>query len=69
MTNKEIIKELYKSFAKGDVPTVVARFDDKIQWTQADGFPVKGTYTGPQAVVENVFLQHVDSAVVRDLIR
>lgn len=57
MTNKEIIADLYKSFAKGDVPAVVARFDDKIQWTEADGFPLKGTYTGPQAVVENVFMR------------
>ena len=27
------------------------------KWTEADGFPLAGTYTGPQAVVENVFMR------------
>ena len=57
MTNKEIIQELYQSFAIGDVPAVTARFDDDITWTEADGFPLAGTYIGPQAVVENVFMR------------
>lgn len=57
MTNKKIIEDLYQSFAKGDVPAVVATFDDNITWTEADGFPLAGTYTGPHAVVENVFMR------------
>ena len=57
MTNKEIIEELYKSFASGDVPAVLAKFDDNIAWTEADGFPLAGTYLGPQAVLENVFMR------------
>lgn len=57
MTNKEIIEGLYKNFSKGDVPAVVALFDNKIEWTEADGFPLRGTYIGPQAVVENVFMR------------
>lgn len=57
MTNKEVVQELYQNFAKGDVPAVVARFDDNITWTEADGFPLGGTYVGPQAVVENVFMR------------
>lgn len=57
MTNKKIIQELYQNFARGDVPAVIARFDDSISWTEADGFPLAGTYTGPQAVVENVFMR------------
>jgi ketosteroid isomerase-like protein len=57
MTNKEIIQELYQNFARGDVPAVTAKFDDNITWTEADGFPLAGTYTGPQAVVENVFMR------------
>jgi ketosteroid isomerase-like protein len=55
VTNKEIIQELYQSFSSGDVPAVIARFDDGIKWTEADGFPLAGTYIGPQAVVENIF--------------
>ena len=57
MTNKEIIEGLYKNFSKGDVPAVVALFDNEIEWTEADGFPLRGTYIGPQAVVENVFMR------------
>jgi ketosteroid isomerase-like protein len=57
MTNKQIIQELYQSFASGDVPAVVASFEDEIAWTEADGFPLAGTYIGPRAVVENVFMR------------
>ncbi|MBM3773297.1 MAG: nuclear transport factor 2 family protein [Acidimicrobiia bacterium] len=56
-TNKEIVQGLYKSFAKGDVAAVVAAFDKDIHWTEADGFPLAGTYVGPQAVVERVFMR------------
>lgn len=57
MTNKEIIQGLYASFATGDVPAVLAAFADDIRWTEADGFPLAGTYIGPQAVLENVFMK------------
>ena len=57
MTNKDIIRGLYESFASGDVAAVVAAFADNISWTDADGFPLAGTYIGPQAVVENVFMR------------
>ena len=57
MTNKEIIDGLYKSFASGDVPAVLAMFDDNISWMEADGFPLAGTYVGPQAVLEGVFMR------------
>lgn len=57
MSNKEIIEGLYRSFASGDVEAVTASFADGIAWTEADGFPLAGTYVGPQAVVENVFMR------------
>ena len=57
MDNKALIQGLYASFAAGDVEGVVAAFADNIEWTEADGFPLAGTYTGPQAVVENVFMR------------
>lgn len=57
MSNKEIIQGLYQSFASGDVAAVTAVFTDDISWTEADGFPLAGTYIGPQAVVENVFMR------------
>jgi ketosteroid isomerase-like protein len=57
MTNKEIIQDLYQNFASGDVPAVVSGFSDNISWTEADGFPLAGTYIGPQAIVEGVFMR------------
>jgi ketosteroid isomerase-like protein len=57
MSNKEIIQGLYRSFAAGDIQAVTAVFADNIAWTEADGFPLAGTYIGPQAVVENVFMR------------
>ena len=57
-TNKEIIDVLYASFAKGDVPAVLAAMDPKIEWTEAEGWPLySGTLVGPQAVVEGVFMR------------
>ena len=55
--NKEIARGMYESFASGDVAAVTAAFADDIAWTEADGFPLAGTYIGPQAVVENVFMR------------
>lgn len=57
MNNKEIVQSIYKSLASGDVAAVTALFADDISWTEADGFPLAGTYIGPQAVVENVFMR------------
>ena len=30
---------------------------ERSQWTEADGFPMAGTYVGPQAVLEGVFMR------------
>lgn len=30
---------------------------DDIKWTEADGFPLAGTYIDPQAVLEGVFMR------------
>jgi len=57
MTNKKIIQVVYDSFASGDVAAGTAVFADDISWTEADGFPLAGTYIGPQAVVENLFMR------------
>ena len=56
-TNKEIVEGVYVSFAQGDVPAVLGTMADDIQWTEADGFPLAGTYVGPQAVLEGVFMR------------
>ncbi len=56
-TNKEIVAGAYASFAQGDVPAALGAMADDIQWTEADGFPLAGTYVGPQAVLEGVFMR------------
>ncbi len=56
MTNhSDAITNLYKAFARGDVPAVLAAFSPTIRWTEAEGFPYGGTYIGPDAVLQNVF--------------
>lgn len=55
--NKELIENIYRSFAVGDVPAVLGAMTDDIQWTEADGFPLAGTYVGPQSVLEGVFMR------------
>jgi len=56
-TNREIVEGVYASFAQGDVPAVLGAMADNIEWTEADGFPLAGTYVGPQAVLEGVFMR------------
>lgn len=57
MGNAEIIKDLYESFATGDIPGVLGAMDPNISWTEAEGFMYGGTYTGPDAILENVFMK------------
>ena len=57
MDNVQIIKNGYECFATGNIPGLLANFDENIQWTEAEGFPYGGTYTGANAIVENVFMK------------
>ncbi len=57
MSNLETIENLYQAFAQGDVPGVLASFDENIEWTEAEGFPYGGTYRGGEAIVQNVFMK------------
>jgi ketosteroid isomerase-like protein len=45
-TNKEVIEAAYATFAKGDVPAVLAVMDPKIEWTEAEGFPLSTAVSG-----------------------
>lgn len=55
--NTEIIRGVYAAFAVGDVPGVLSALDPEVSWTEAEGFPYGGTYVGPQAVLEGVFMR------------
>ena len=57
MNNVELIKNLYQAFAAGDIPAVLQSFDEKIEWTEAEGFPYGGTYRGGEAILQNVFMK------------
>ena len=48
---------MYQAFAEGDVPTVLGALSPEIDWTEAEGFPYAGTYHGPRAVLEGVFMR------------
>jgi len=52
--NADTVRALYDSFASGDVPSVLATFDDKIDWQEPEGLPFENQI-GPQAVAENIF--------------
>lgn len=51
------LRALYDAFAVGDVPAVLAVLDANIEWTEAEGFPYAGTYRGPDAVLQGVFMR------------
>ncbi|MBV7269866.1 ester cyclase [Winogradskyella luteola] len=55
--NVGIINSLYGLFSKGDVPSVLALFDENIVWNEAESNSLaKGNpYIGPQAVLDNIF--------------
>lgn len=55
-TNKEIMAAAYASFAVGDVPAVLAIMDPKIEWAEAEGWPLyDGTFVDPQATGHRPF--------------
>lgn len=55
--NGAIIDGIYAAFAKGDVPAVLAALDAQVEWREADGFSTPGTFVGPDAVLNGVFMQ------------
>jgi ketosteroid isomerase-like protein len=57
MSNTSILRSAYESFAAGDVPAVLALFDDAIVWTTPDSVEFGGTYHGPAGAGE--FFSHL----------
>ena len=57
MSNLDVVQKTYDAFAKGDIPTVLNFLSADIDWTEAEGFPYAGTYHGPKAVLEGVFMR------------
>ena len=60
MNNVRLVQDLYDAFGRGDVSAVLARFDAKIAWSEAEGNPYQpgpDPWIGPQAVLENLFVR------------
>jgi uncharacterized protein len=55
----EIIRRMYDSFEKGDVPAVLGQMDQQIEWREAENFIYAdgNPYVGPQAVLEGVLMR------------
>lgn len=54
--NSEIVRGIYAAFGRGDIPAVMQVLAPDVRWTEAEGFPHGGTYTGPDAVLQNVIM-------------
>ena len=53
-TPLQIITSLYDALGRNDATSVLPLLDADIEWTEAEGFPLAGTFHGPQAVIDNV---------------
>ena len=57
MSDLKKIKAVYDAFARKDILGVLEVLSADIAWTEAEGFPYAGTYHGPKAVLEGVFMR------------
>ena len=57
MSNLTKVQNVYEAFAKNDIFGVLGFLSSDLQWTEAEGFPYGGTYHGPKAVLEGVFMR------------
>jgi ketosteroid isomerase-like protein len=48
--NIELIRGGYEAFARQDIPAVLERFDEDIEWTAPDTLPTGGTHRGHDGV-------------------
>lgn len=52
--NTDTIRGIYQAIAQGDIQTLLGALDPNCEWTEAEGFPYRGTYRGPDAVLNGV---------------
>lgn len=58
MNNQAIVQQAYQDFGQGNIPGVLAVFDDNIKWMGATGFPFydgESVVVGPQNILQKVF--------------
>ena len=54
----QLIKNLYEAFGRGDIATVLAAFDDRIEWREAEGNPYQpdgAPWIGKDAIMTKLF--------------
>jgi len=51
------IMSVYAAFARGDMPSVLGAMAPSFSWTEPEGNPYAGTYVGPDAVLQGVFMK------------
>ena len=54
-TNLELIRATYEGASEDNGRNLLAALAPDATWTEAEGFPYAGTYTGPDAIVAGVF--------------
>src|SRR5690242_13580139 len=57
LSNLDSVKQVYQAFAESDIFRVLGFLSSEIDRTEAEGFPLGGTYHGPKAVLEGVFMR------------
>ena len=58
MSEKDVatVRAAYESFNQGNIPDVLAAYDDQIEWIEPGGGSApSGTFTGPDSVAQDVF--------------
>jgi ketosteroid isomerase-like protein len=60
MDNVDLLKNLYRAFGRGDIPSVLGAMSPDIHWYQAEGNPYRPSgeaWVGPDAVLNNLFMR------------
>ena len=58
----QVVQGIYDAFSAGDVPAVLGRMHEQIEWNEANNFPYAdgNPYIGPEAVLNGVFARFID---------
>ena len=60
MGNTDVVTSIYTALRGADIDTVVAVFDDDIEWREAEGHPYQpdgAAWQGAEAIVQNLFVR------------
>ena len=57
--NVKTVQGMYAAFGKGDIPTILAALDPKVEWWEAENFIYadNNPYVGPDGVLNGVFMR------------